>query len=139
MNPIGKLFLGLYTTLYRLTNGKIGGTMGKFKVLLLTTKGRKSGRILTSPLGYFERDGGYYIVASNSGSDKNPGWYYNIKGNPYDVSIQVKDKKLKVKPEIILGEPRRPLYDWIASIAPNYGDYEKQTTREIPLVFLKPQ
>jgi hypothetical protein len=44
-----------------------------------------------------------------------------------------------VKPEIILGEPRRPLYDWIVSLAPNFGAYEKQTAREIPLVFLKPQ
>ena len=51
--------------------------------------------------------------------------------------IQVKDKKMKVKPEIILGEPRKPLYDWIVSLAPNYGEYEKQTSREIPLVFLK--
>ena len=51
--------------------------------------------------------------------------------------IRVKDKKLKVKPEIILGEPRKPLYEWIVSIAPNFGDYQKRTTREIPLVFLK--
>jgi hypothetical protein len=46
---------------------------------------------------------------------------------------------MKVKPEIILGEPRRPLYDWVVSMAPNYGNYEKQTAREIPLVFLKTQ
>lgn len=138
MNFIAKIFIGLHVGLYRLTGGKIGGVMGKFKVLILTTKGRKSGKILSAPLGYFERDGGYFIVASNSGNDKHPSWYYNIKGNPGDVTIQVKDKKMKVNPEIILGEARRPLYDWIVSIAPNYGEYEKTTTREIPLVFLKP-
>ncbi len=139
MNSIGRLFFGFHVWLYRLTGGKIGGSMGKFKVLLLTTKGRKTGKILTSPLGYFERDGGYFIVASASGSDKNPGWYYNIKGNPDDVSIEVMNGgKQKVTPEIILGERRKPIYAWIASIAPNYGDYEKKTTREIPLVFLKP-
>jgi F420H(2)-dependent quinone reductase len=139
MKFIFKLFLGLHVFMYRLTGGKLGGEMRGFKVLILTTKGRRSGKILSLPLGYFERDGGYFIIASNGGGANNPSWYYNIKGNPDDVMIQVKDKKMKVKPEIILGEPRKPLYAWIVSLAPNYGDYEKKTTREIPLVFLKPQ
>jgi len=139
MNIIGKLFLGLHVWMYRLTGGKMGGSMGAFKVLILTTKGRKSGKILSNPVGYFEREGGYIIVASNSGAAKHPAWYHNIKGNPKDVIVQVNDKKMKVKPEIILGEPRKPIYEWIASIAPNFGDYEKRTAREIPLVFLKPQ
>lgn len=137
MKILFKVFLGLHVWLYRLTNGKFGGEMRGFKVLILTTKGRKSGKTLHTPLGYFERDSGYYIVASNAGSDKNPAWFYNIKGNPGDVSIQVNDRKMKVKPEIILGGQRRTLYDWIASIAPNYAEYEKTTKREIPLVFLK--
>ena len=137
MNFIAKLFMGFHVGMYRLTGGKLGGSMGTFKVLILTTKGRKSGNIFSNPVGYFERDGGYIIVASKGGSANHPSWYHNIKGNPYDVIIQVKDKKLKVKPEIILGEPRKPLFAWIASIAPNFGDYEKRTTREIPLVFLK--
>jgi len=138
MNIMAKLFIGFHVWMYRLTDGKLGGRIGKFDVLILTTKGRKSGKILSAPLGYFERDGGYIIVASNNGNDKQPSWYYNIKGNPADVTIQVKDKKMKVKPEVILGEARRPLYDWIVSLASNYGEYEKMTTREIPLVFLKP-
>jgi deazaflavin-dependent oxidoreductase (nitroreductase family) len=78
-------------------------------------------------------------VASNRGGTKNPAWFHNIKGKPDEVMIQVNEKKLKVKPEIILGERRKPLYAWIAAQAPSYGEYEKQTAREIPLVFLKPQ
>ena len=138
MRFLFKLFMGLHVFIYRLTGGKLGGSMGRFKVLILTTKGRKSGKILSNPVGYFERDGKYIVVASNGGADKNPSWYYNIKGNPNDVTIQVNEKTMKVKPEIVLGEPRKPLYEWIASIAPNFGNYEKKTTREIPLVFLKP-
>ena len=138
MKFIIKLFIGFHVFMYRITGGKFGGEMRGFKVLILTTKGRKSGKILSAPLGYFERDGGYIIVASNNGASNSPSWYHNIKANPDDVTIQVKDKKMKVKPEIILGEARRPLYDWIVSLAPNYGEYEKTTTREIPLVFLKP-
>jgi F420H(2)-dependent quinone reductase len=138
MRFLFKLFMGLHVFIYRLTSGKLGGSMGKFKVLILTTKGRKSGKILSNPVGYFERNGKYIIVASNGGADKNPSWYYNIKGNPNDVTIQVNEKIMKVTPEIVLGEQRKPVYEWIASIAPNFGDYEKKTTREIPLVFLKP-
>lgn len=139
MNFIAKLFIGIHVFMYRLTGGKFGGRLGTFDVLILTTRGRKSGKLFSNPVGYFERDGGYLIVASNSGNAKHPSWYHNIKGNPGDVMIQVKDKRMKVKPEIILGEARRPLYDWIASSAPNFGEYEKKTTREIPLVFLKSQ
>lgn len=139
MKTLSKLFISLHVFMYRLTGGKFGGEMPGFQILILTAKGRKSGRMYSKPVGYFERDGGYIIVASNSGKASNPSWYYNIRGNPDDVIIQVKDKKMKVKPEIILGEPRKPLYSWIVSIAPNFGDYEKKTTREIPLVFLKAQ
>ena len=138
MRSLFKFFMGLQVFIYRLTGGKLGGSMGKFKVLILTTKGRKSGKILSNPVGYFERDGKYIIVASNGGSDKNPSWYYNIKSNPNDVTIQVNEKIMRVTPEIVLGEQRKPVYEWIASIAPNFGDYEKKTAREIPLVFLKP-
>ena len=139
MRSLFKFFMGLQVFIYRLTGGKLGGSMDKFRVLILTTKGRKSGKILSNPVGYFERDGKYIIVASNSGNDKNPSWYYNIKSNPNDVTIQVNEKIMRVTPEIVLGEQRKPVYEWIASIAPNFGDYEKKTTREIPLVFLKPE
>ena len=67
MKFIIKLFIGFHVFMYRITGGKFGGEMGKFKVLILTTKGRKFGKILSAPLGYFERDGGYIIVASNNG------------------------------------------------------------------------
>ena len=137
MRFIFKLFVGFHVFMYRLTGGKFGSEMRGFKVLILTTKGRKSGKILSNPVGYFERDGGYVIVASNGGAAKHPSWYYNIKGNPEDVTIQVKDKVMKVKPKVILGEPRKSIWTWIVSSAPNFGEYEKQTEREIPLVFLK--
>ncbi len=139
MKFIQNMFMGFFVWMYRQTGGKFGGNMGRFKVLILTTKGRKSGKILSNPVGYFEREGGYIIVASNAGKANNPGWYYNIQGNPNDVSIHMNDKEFKVKPEIILGERRKPLYAWVVSLAPNYGEYEKRVTREIPLVFLKPQ
>ncbi len=139
MKSFVKLFIAFHVFMYRLTGGKFGSEMRGFKVLILTTKGRKSGKIFSNPVGYFERDGGYIIVASNGGATSHPSWYHNIKGNPEDVTIQVMDKTMKVKSEIILGEPRKPIWSWIVANAPNFGDYEKQTSREIPLVLLTPQ
>jgi hypothetical protein len=52
--------------------------------------------------------------------------------------IQVNEKKMEVRPEMILGDSRKQIWSWIVSQAPNFGDYEKRTTREIPVVFLKP-
>jgi len=139
MKSFVKLFIAFHVFMYRLTGGKFGSGMRGFKVLILTTKGRKSGKIFSNPVGYFERDGGYIIVASNGGATSHPSWYHNIKGNPEDVTIQVMDKTMKVKSEIILGESRKPIWSWIVANAPNFGDYEKQTSREIPLVLLTPQ
>ena len=139
MKSFVKLFIAFHVFMYRLTGGKFGSEMRGFKVLILTTKGRKSGKIFSNPVGYFERDGGYIIVASNGGATSHPSWYHNIKGNPDDVTIQVMDKTMKVKSEIILGEPRKPIWSWIVANAPNFGDYEKQTSREIQLVLLTPQ
>ena len=68
MKSLVKLFIAFHVFMYRLTGGKFGSEMRGFKVLILTTKGRKSGKIFSNPVGYFERDGGYIIVASNGGA-----------------------------------------------------------------------
>jgi deazaflavin-dependent oxidoreductase (nitroreductase family) len=77
-----KLFTALQVALYRMSGGKLGGTMMGFKVLLLTTTGRKSGKVHTTPLGWFDRPGGYVIVASNGGGPRHPGWYFNLQSKP---------------------------------------------------------
>src|SRR5688572_8442401 len=93
MKIIFKLAMSVYVFLYRLTKGKIGGSMRGFKVLLLTTTGRKTGKQRTAPLGYFEPTpgGGYLIIGSAGGAEWNPAWYYNIRSNP-QVKIQIGDR-----------------------------------------------
>jgi len=135
MNFIIKLFMGLHVALYRLTGGRMGGSMGGMRVLILTTVGRKTGKTHVNPVAYFERDGGYLIVASNGGKDSHPGWYFNLKANP-DITVQVMDKQLPVHAEIVSGEKRAEFWKYVVQSAPNFGDYEKNTKREIPLVFL---
>ena len=132
---IFKLFVALHVALYRLTGGKVGGKMGRNGVLLLTTTGRKSGKVRTVPLGCFERQGGYLIVASNGGQPTHPAWYLNLKNKPR-VTVQVLDKVIPVTVEVLTGEPRAQAWQQVITDAPNYAAYEKRTTREIPLMLL---
>lgn len=137
MKNLFKLFLALNVWLYRLTGGRLGGRMRGFNVLLLTTTGRKSGKVRTTPLGRFDWQGGYLIVASNSGQPTHPAWYLNLVSHP-QVTVQVYDKVIPVTAEVLTGEARAQAWQQVIATAPSYANYEKQTRREIPLVLLRP-
>ena len=132
-----KLMAAIHVGLYRLTGGKMGGTMRGFKVLLLTTTGRKSGKMHTVPLGFFEQPGGYLIVASNGGLPAHPGWYYNLKSKP-QATIQIAGKVFPVTAEILTGEAHAQAWQQVTTASPLYAGYEKKTGRQIPVVFLRP-
>lgn len=138
MKFIWKLFVGFHVWMYRLTGGKFGSEMRGFKVLILNTIGRKSGKVHSNTVGYFEGDGGYLVVASNAGLPTHPAWYLNLKANP-SFTIQVKDKVMPVDAKIVSGSERATLWKKVIETAPAFADYEKQTAREIPLVLLQPQ
>jgi deazaflavin-dependent oxidoreductase (nitroreductase family) len=132
-----KIFMAIYAALYRLTKGRIGGSMGRQKVLLLTTTGRKSGKARTVALGTWERQGSWLIVASNGGKSTHPAWYLNLKSKP-QAAVQVLDKVMSVTAEVLTGEPRAQAWQQVISASPSYANYEKRTSREIPLVLLHP-
>ena len=137
MGILFKIFGGIQVWLYRVSGGKLGGKMAGFKVLLLTTVGRKSGKIHTVPLGFFERQGGYLIVASKGGAPSNPAWYYNLKDQP-QVTVQIYEMVMPASVEVLSGEARAQAWQQVISEAPSYAAYEKRTTREIPLILLRP-
>ena len=132
-----KLFISLHTFFYKLTGGKFGSEMGEYKILLLTTKGRKSGQEFTTPLGYFDHEEGYLIIASNGGNSNHPDWYYNLKSDP-QVRVQIKDQVMSARAEILNGTTRAPIWERIVAEAPQYGEYEGRTDRLIPVVWLRP-
>jgi F420H(2)-dependent quinone reductase len=132
-----RLFMSLQVGLYRLTGGKLGGTLRGFKVILLTTTGRKSGRVHTVPLGGFNQPRGYVVVASNGGQPSHPAWYYNLTRQP-QVTIQVMDKVMPATAEVLSGEVRAQAWQKVITTAPAYANYQKRTSREIPLVLLRP-
>ena len=132
-----KLVINLHTFFYRLSGGRFGSALGKNKILLLTTRGRKSGREFTTPLVYMDQEKGYLIIASNGGGRHHPDWYYNLKKDPH-AKIQIKDLVLKARAEILDEPTRAPIWTRIVAEAPQYGEYESRTDRLIPVVWLQP-
>ncbi len=129
--------MALAVFLYRLSGGKIGGRVQGLRVLLLTTTGRKTGKKRTTPLGYFEQDGGYVIIGSNAGFDTHPAWFLNLRSTPR-ATIQINDRQLEVDAEIAGPKQRGQLWSRLMELAPSYTSYAKRTSREIPLVILRP-
>jgi deazaflavin-dependent oxidoreductase (nitroreductase family) len=132
-----RIFMALHIFFYRLTSGKFGGKVQGLPVLLLTTRGRKTGKMRTIPLGYFKEDGGYVITASNAGFDTHPAWYHNLRSNPR-ATIEINDQRYEVRAEIAADGQRDQLWTRLITLAPGYANYEKRTSRKIPLVILRP-
>lgn len=125
---------------FNATNGKPGGYFAGAPVLLLHSRGAKSGIERTLPLMYLrDGDGPWYIFASYGGNASNPDWYHNLKANP-DGAISIGDgtniTRVPVKARIVEGEDRDRIYARQAELYPQFADYEKKTTRTIPVVEL---
>ena len=132
-----QLILKVMVFLYTVSGGRIGGKMGQVPVLLLTTTGRKTGKQRTLPLVYIMDGSAYVITASAGGAAKHPGWFFNIRSNP-QATIQVKDKHITVTAEIAGPEKKPELWARLVEGAPNFAEYQKRTSREIPMVILHP-
>jgi deazaflavin-dependent oxidoreductase (nitroreductase family) len=111
--------------------------LGGLKVVLLTTRGAKSGKTRKAPLMRVEYDGVYLAVGSNSGASRNPVWYYNLKADP---KVTVQDGE--VIKEYVAREVDGAEYEawWERAVAafPGYADYQTMTSRKIPLFVLEP-
>jgi proline iminopeptidase len=137
MSEGATLFGAEHVRRYRETGGEVGHEWRNgSKILLLTTKGRKTGEPHTNPLIY-ENDGDrYVIVASKGGAPEHPGWYRNLAKNP-DVEVQVKDEVFAARARTAEGEERERLWKLAAQQWPAYDDYQQKTEREIPVVVLE--
>ena len=122
---------------YRATDGEEGYSWQRgTTILLLTTRGRKSGAERTTPL-IFERHGDdYLIVASRGGTDAPPGWYVNLQADP-DVQVQVRGDVFRARARDATPEEKPELWRKMAAVWPDYDEYQKKTDREIPVVVLE--
>jgi deazaflavin-dependent oxidoreductase (nitroreductase family) len=123
--------------LFKLTNGKVGGRFGKVDILLLTTKGRKSGEKRTVPLQYFKDGEDLVLVASNAGDDRHPAWWLNLQADP-KAQVQIGGDKKRVEARKATADEKTRIWPNVTAIYPGYDEYQTRTSREIPLVLLRP-
>jgi deazaflavin-dependent oxidoreductase (nitroreductase family) len=133
-------FLRLHEAIYKRTDGRIGHRMIGVPTLLLTTTGRRSGAPRINALVYARDGQDYLLVASNGGTDRDPGWLFNVKAHP-DVQIQIGRERQPATSRVI--ESIDPDYERLWKIVNDsnhdrYTAYQKQTSRPIPVIALTP-
>ena len=112
---------------------------GMFKgapILLLTTTGARSGQTRVNPLAYTRDGERYVVIASKGGSPQHPAWFHNLTANPL-VTVEVGEDRFQARALVPEGAERDRLYDAQAKVMPGFVEYQKKTTRRIPVVVLE--
>lgn len=138
----GWLFITVFPAIDKrlipLTKGKLMVAVGQ-PVLLLHTRGAKSGQPRSTPLLYTPHDGGFVIVASKAGATQHPAWYHNLRAHPDDVAIDVRGKRISVRPREAEAAERERLWRLVNDNYDGYDVYQQRATgRTIPVVVLEP-
>ncbi|MEU1947770.1 nitroreductase family deazaflavin-dependent oxidoreductase [Streptomyces sp. NPDC059474] len=123
--------------LFESSGGTEGTTMRGMPVILLTTRGAKSGKIRKTPLMRVEHNGVYAVVASLGGSPKHPVWYYNVVGDPR-VELQDGPARQDMTAREVTGEEKALWWERAVEAYPDYADYQTKTDRQIPVFVLEP-
>ena len=132
-----KLFMKFNIFLLRISHGRLGSKLGKQRVLILHTTGRKSGEDRSIPIAYFEHETNYLLVASNWGKPNQANWYLNLKHNSSAI-LEVKGKRIIAKAHEAEEAEYEQLWNLVTTKYPPYLDYQKQTTRKIPIMVFEP-
>jgi deazaflavin-dependent oxidoreductase (nitroreductase family) len=122
---------------FRANEGRVGGPFEGAPILLLHHIGAKSGTERINPVVYQPMDNGYAIFASKAGADTNPDWYHNLVANPH-TSIEVGTAVVRVTSRVADAAEREPIWSAQKAAAPGFAEYERKTTRQIPVVILEP-
>ena len=133
---VPKLLARPHVFLYRLSGGLLGGRLVGCPVLLLTSKGRKSGKLTTVPLLYVSDGDSLAIIASYGGSPTHPAWYLNLLNDPHCL-VQIRRQRTGMMAETVGPQERGTLWAAALKMYPRYADYQKRTSREIPVVRLR--
>ncbi|HMM76404.1 MAG TPA: nitroreductase/quinone reductase family protein [Gammaproteobacteria bacterium] len=119
-----------------LWDSSVAGGPGPLPTLLLTTRGRKSGRDSLMPLLYGEVPGGYAVIASKGGAPKHPGWYHNLRAQS-TVGVKIANDAFEARWRQLEGEERKRVWDQMAAMYPPFTAYQAKTAREIPVIVLE--
>jgi deazaflavin-dependent oxidoreductase (nitroreductase family) len=120
---------------FRANGGKVGGMWAGRPLLLLTTTGAKSGQRYTKPMMYLADGDRLLVFASKAGMPTHPAWYHNLVANP-DVTVEVGSEKYEATATVLTGEERDRWYAKQSELYPQFGEYQKKTSRIIPVIAL---
>jgi deazaflavin-dependent oxidoreductase (nitroreductase family) len=130
-------FLPLHRAVYRLTRGRLMGRMNGLDVLLLTTRGRRSGKRRTLPLLYIRDGDSYAVCAAAAGAPSHPGWFHNATAAG-EAEIQVGAEHCAVQVENADPATRDVLYARFKEATGAFAGYEQKTDRTFPVLILRP-
>ena len=120
---------------FRKNGGNVGGNFSGRPLLLLNTRGAKSGQARTVPVMYLADGDRWLVFASRGGAPRNPDWFHNLVANP-DITIEVGTETIEAHADVAGAEERDTLYAKQVSLYPQFGEYQQKTTRKIPVVIL---
>jgi deazaflavin-dependent oxidoreductase (nitroreductase family) len=132
-----KLFMAANVFVIRLSRGRIGSQLGTQTIMLLHSRGARSGRQYVTPIAYFQTDGFYFLVGSNWGKPQNANWFHNLMAEAH-TTIEVKGKKIPVEAHQAEGPEYERLWDYAVEHHPPYQHYKEMTSRHIPIMVLIP-
>jgi deazaflavin-dependent oxidoreductase (nitroreductase family) len=127
-----------HTRRYVETNGEEGHLWRGVPTLVLTTRGRRSGKLRRNALIYGRDGDNYVIVASKGGAATHPLWYLNLTADP-EVRLQAGAEKLRARARTASPDEKARLWPVMTAVWPAYDDYKAKTSRDIPVVILEPE
>lgn len=130
-------FVAEQVATYERTGGREANTMNGLPVIVLTSRGARSGKIRKTPLMRVEHDGRYAVVASKGGAPTHPIWYHNLVAHP-DVELQDGTSKQDMTAHLATGEERVTWWQRAVAAYPDYANYQENTDRQIPVFVLEP-
>lgn len=134
---LAKLGTRLHIFIYRLSDGRIGGTAFNSPVMLLTSRGAKTGKKRTVAILYLKTDDGYAVVASYGGADKHPAWFANLRNDP-NAEVQAGAQSFSAVSRIATSDEKAELWPKLTAMYPDYQIYQDRSARDIPVVILMP-
>ncbi|NYG54348.1 nitroreductase family deazaflavin-dependent oxidoreductase [Nocardioides perillae] len=122
---------------YERTGGREGAEMRGVPIVVITSRGVRSGKLRKNPVMRVEHDGVYAAVASKGGAPDNPAWYANMVAEPL-VELQDGPEPADYRAREVHGEERAAWWERAVAVWPDYDDYAARTDREIPVLVLEP-
>ena len=125
---------------YEASSGREANTLldTGLPIIVLTTRGNKTGKLRKTPLMRVEHDGEYALVASLGGAPKHPVWYYNLKADPDTVTVQDGAEPFPVRVREVTGDEKATWWERAVAAYPPYAEYQERTTRRIPVFLATP-